>query len=162
MLLQVSQGHDPLPETLRESKESRILASVLWTLTGHPSAKRAPTLEVSNQRNFLRLFCQSLVVKVNYFEHLSNNRYARRECRGLYPSHFTAENVRLSELSPFAHSLAAQAKPRFLGCSSLRFLHYPPSTCRQTLNFLMEGFWAKGNLHGTWLYSWAWSWRVKG
>lgn len=44
---------------------------------------------------------------------------------------------------PFAHSLAAQAKPRFLGCSSLQFPALPPSTCRQTLNFLMEGFWAR-------------------
>lgn len=44
---------------------------------------------------------------------------------------------------PFARSLGAQVKPRFLGCSSLQFTTLPPSTCRQTLNFLMEGFWAR-------------------
>lgn len=44
---------------------------------------------------------------------------------------------------PFAHSLGAQVKPRFLDYSSPQFIALAPSTCRQTLSFLMEGFRAR-------------------
>lgn len=61
-------------------------------------------------------------------------------CRDLYSSHFTVENVEAQR----GYAVCPQSRRSSqTQVSGLQFTAPAPSTCRQTLNFLMEGFRAR-------------------